>query len=121
MRPKLFAATLLSVAALGCAGGRQVIATSTHQQRVQAEAALRSAENSQAPKVPEAARHLEYARQQIADGERLMRDGEQEAAELRFRQAAADADLAAALARAVPMKDEARRASEQAESLRRGQ
>ncbi|MFB1483578.1 hypothetical protein [Corallococcus sp. RDP092CA] len=120
MRPKLFAVTLLCAAALGCAG-KQVIATSTHQQRVQAEAALRSAENSQAPKVPEAARHLEYARQQIADGERLIREGEQEAAELRFRQAAADADLASALARAVPLKDEARRASEQAESLRRGQ
>ncbi|NOJ94034.1 DUF4398 domain-containing protein [Corallococcus sp. CA049B] len=117
MRPKLFAAALLCVAALGCAG-KQVIATSTHQQRVQAEAALRSAENSQAPNVPEAARHLQFARQQIADGERLIQEGEQEAAELRFRQAAADADLASALARAVPLKNEARRASEQAESLR---
>ncbi|MFP2896906.1 hypothetical protein [Corallococcus sp. 4LFB] len=120
MRPKLFAAALLCVAALGCAS-QQVIPTSTHQQRVQAEAALRSAENSQASNVPEAARHLEFARQQIAAGERLIQEGEQEAAELRFRQAAADADLAAALARAVPLKNEARRASEQVESFRDGQ
>ncbi|NBD09809.1 MULTISPECIES: DUF4398 domain-containing protein [Corallococcus] len=120
MRPKLFAASLLCVAALGCAS-RQVILTSTHQQRVQAEAALRSAENSQAPNVPEAARHLAFARQQINDGERLMQEGEQEAAELRFRQAAADADLAAALARAVPLKNEARRTSERVDSMQRGQ
>ncbi|RKG94072.1 DUF4398 domain-containing protein [Corallococcus terminator] len=120
MRPKLFAAALLCFATVGCAG-KQVITTATHQQRVQAEAALRSAENSQAPNIPEAARHLEFARQQISDGERLIQEGEQEAAELRFRQAAADADLASALARAVPMQNEARRTSEQLDSMRRGQ
>lgn len=120
MRPKLFATALLCVATVGCAT-RPVITTATHQERVEAEAALRSAENSQAPNVPEAARHLEFARQQITEGERLIQEGEEEAAELRFRQAAADADLAAALARSVPLKAEARRTSEQLDAMRRGQ
>ena len=70
--------------------------------------------------MPEAAVHLEFARQQIADAERLWVEGEEQAAELRFMQAEADAELALALARAVPLERESRRTAAQAESLRRG-
>jgi small ligand-binding sensory domain FIST len=118
MRPKLSAA-LLCLALVGCAGKQVIPAPNEH--RVEAEAALRAAEESGASRVPEAARHLEFARQQIADAQRLMVEGEEDAAELRFRQAASDADLALALARSVPIQQEARRTTEQAEALRRGQ
>ncbi|WP_164011510.1 DUF4398 domain-containing protein [Pyxidicoccus trucidator] len=117
MRPKLLAA-LLCLTFVGCAGQR-VIPVPT-ERRVEAEASLKAAEGAGAARVPEAARHLEYARQQLAAAERLLVEGEQEAAELRFRQAEADADLAHALARSVPMEQQARRTTQQAESLRRG-
>ncbi|GHG86047.1 DUF4398 domain-containing protein [Comamonas sp. JC664] len=116
MRPKLVA-VLLGLTVVGCAG-RQVL-PAPNEQRVQAEASLRAAEGAGAGRVPEAALHLEFARQQIADAERLWVEGEQEAAELRFRQATADAELAHALARAVPLERESRRTAAQAESLRR--
>ncbi|WP_426756421.1 DUF4398 domain-containing protein [Myxococcus sp. Y35] len=116
MRPKLLA-VLLGLTMMGCAG-RQVL-PATNEQRVQAEASLRAAEGAGAARVPEAALHLEFARQQLADAERLWVEGEEEAAELRFRQAAADAELAHALARAVPLEREAARTAAQAESLRR--
>ncbi|WP_163781361.1 DUF4398 domain-containing protein [Myxococcus vastator] len=118
MRLKL-TAVLLGLTMAGCAG-RQVL-PAPNEQRVQAEASLRAAEGAGAARVPEAALHLEFARQQIADAERLWVEGEQEAAELRFRQAEADAELAHALARAVPLERESRRTAAQAESLRRGQ
>lgn len=119
MRPKLLAALLcLPLLGAGCAGARVVPVP--NERRVQAEASLRAAESAGAGQVPEAARHLEFARQQVADAERLLVEGEQEAAELRFMQAAADADLALALARAIPLQRQAQRATEQVESLRRG-
>ena len=116
MRPKLLAA-VLCLTLFGCAGTRVIPVP--NERRVQAEASLKAAEGAGASRVPEAARHLEFARQQIADAERLLVEGEQEAAELRFMQAEADADLALALTRSVPLEREARRATQQAESARR--
>jgi hypothetical protein len=116
VRPKLFAA-LLCLTVVGCAGQRVIPVP--NERRVEAEASLKAAEGAGASRIPEAARHLEFARQQISDAERLLVEGEQEAAELRFMQAEADADLAHALARAIPMERESRRTTEQAESLRR--
>ena len=112
MRPKLSAARLSLT--FVCGAGKQVI-PAPNEYRVEAEASLKAAEGAGASRIPEAARHLEFARQQIADAERLMVEGEQEAAELRFRQAEADADLAHALARSIPME----RAARQAEAQRR--
>ncbi|NMO18416.1 DUF4398 domain-containing protein [Pyxidicoccus fallax] len=117
MRPKLIAA-LLCLTVVGCAGQRVIPVP--NERRVEAEASLKAAEGAGASRVPEAARHLEFARQQIADAERLLVEGEQEAAELRFMQADADADLAHALARSVPIQRQADRAVQQAESIRRG-
>jgi hypothetical protein len=116
VRPKLLAA-VMCLTLVGCAG--QPVIPAPTERRVQAEASLRAAEGAGASRVPEAAQHLEYARQQLADAERLLVEGEQEAAELRFMQAEADADLALALARSVPLEREARRATQQAESARR--
>ncbi|MFP2933229.1 DUF4398 domain-containing protein [Pyxidicoccus sp. 3LG] len=118
MRPKLIATLLcLTVLGVGCAGKQVIPAPNEH--RVDAEASLRAAEGAGADRIPEAARHLEFARQQVADAERLMVEGEEEAAELRFRQAAADADLAHALARSIPMERAANQTARQAESMRR--
>lgn len=117
MRPKLFAA-VLSLTLVGCAAQRVIPVP--NERRVEAEASLKAAESAGAARVPEAARHLDYARQQLADAERLLVEGEQEAAELRFLQADADADLAHALARSIPIQREAQRTTQQAESLRRG-
>nr|WP_225937574.1 DUF4398 domain-containing protein [Myxococcus sp. RHSTA-1-4] len=103
---------------VGCAGQRVVPVP--NERRVEAEASLKAAEGAGADRIPEAARHLEYARQQVSDAERLLVEGEEEAAELRFMQAAADADLAHALARSIPIQRQADRATQQAESLRRG-
>ncbi len=116
MRPKLLAA-LVCLTLVGCAGQRVIPVP--NERRVEAEASLRAAEGAGADRVPEAARHLEYARQQIADAERLLVEGEQEAAELRFMQAEADADLALALARSIPVQQQARRTAQQADAARR--
>jgi hypothetical protein len=116
VRPKLLAA-VLCLTLFGCAS-KQVVPV-PNDRRVQAEASLKAAEGAGAGRVPQAAQHLEFARQQIADAERLLVEGEQEAAELRFMQAAADADLALALAHSVPLEREAQRATQQAEAARR--
>ncbi|QSQ21037.1 DUF4398 domain-containing protein [Pyxidicoccus parkwayensis] len=116
MRPKLLAA-VLCLTLFGCAS-KQVVPTH-NESRVQAEASLKAAESAGASRVPEAAQHMEFARQQIADAERLLVEGEQEAADMRFRQAEADADLALALARSIPLEREAQRATQQAEAARR--
>ena len=115
MRPKLLAA-LLCLTVVGCAGQRVIPAP--NERRVEAEASLRAAESAGAARYPESARHLEFARQQIADAERLLVEGEQEAAELRLMQAEADAELALALARSIPAQQQAQRSARQAEALR---
>ncbi|MDC0711482.1 DUF4398 domain-containing protein [Stigmatella sp. ncwal1] len=86
----------------------------------ESHATLRAARDVGAAQVPEAATYLAFAQQQVIQAEQLMAQGENEAADLQLRQAAADARLAFALAQAVPLENEARRLAEQAESLRRG-
>ncbi|MBU8895698.1 hypothetical protein DRW03_20415 [Corallococcus sp. H22C18031201] len=118
MRPKL-CASLLCLTLAGCAGSQ--VRPATQSQRVHAEASLRAAEESGGERIPEAARHMTYARQQLTRAEHLLGQGEQKSAALQFEQAAADADLALALARAVPLEEQARRTTDQVEALRRGQ
>jgi hypothetical protein len=118
MRKTLLAAALALVAS-GCAV-RQARTEETPTARLaESQAAIRAAEELGAARIPEAATYLGFARQQVQQAERLIQEGRDDAAELQLRQAAADAQLALALARAVPLEHEARRLTEQVDSLRR--
>lgn len=63
------------------------------------QAAIRSAREVGAEQNPTAALHLQYAREQFAQAERLSREGDGERAERVLARAEADAELALALSR----------------------
>ncbi len=111
-------AMALALMALGC-GAKRVKVEVPPALRAESLATVRAAEQSGAARVPEAATFLGFAQQQVAEAERLMAQGLYEAAELQLRQATADAQLALALARAIPLEREAQRLERQAEALRR--
>ncbi|MCP3099071.1 DUF4398 domain-containing protein [Myxococcus sp. K15C18031901] len=117
MRPKLLAAVLFTTL-MGCAS--QQVTHISNKERTEAVASMRAAEGAGASRVPEAARHLEFARQQINRGEELLLDKDKEGAELSFMQADADADLAYAIAQSTQLEAQARQTTQQAEQLHRG-
>jgi len=110
-------AVALAVLASGCSAKR-VTADAPTERLAESQAALRAAEQSGAARVPEAAVYLGYAQQQLVEAQRLISQGRHDAAELQLHQASADAQLALALARAVPLEHEARRLTNQANALR---
>ncbi|XXF78489.1 DUF4398 domain-containing protein [Myxococcaceae bacterium GXIMD 01537] len=112
-------ATILSLAAAGCATSQK--ASTAREQFAESRASLRAAEEVGADRIPESARYLGYARQQLDEADRLLAANEYDAADLVLRQAAADADLALALAREVPLRTEAQQLRARAEALRREQ
>jgi hypothetical protein len=114
---KMLLAAALALMASGCAAKR-ISADIPTEHLAESRTAVRAAEDMGAASVPEAATYLGYAQQQVAAGQQLLTEGRYEAAELQLRQAAADAQLALALARAVPAENEARRMLEQVEALR---
>jgi hypothetical protein len=116
---KMLLAAALALLASGCSAKR-VTADPPTERMAESRTVIRAAEEVGAARVPEAATYLGFAHQQVAEAERLMSEGRHDAADLQLRQAAADAQLALALARAVPLEDEARRLLEQVETLRRG-
>jgi hypothetical protein len=117
MRKTLLAAAL-AVLGSACAAKR-VTAEPPTERLAESQATLRAAEQVGAARVPEAATYLGFAQQQVVAAQQLMSEGRYGAADLQLRQAAADAELALALARAVPLENEARRMLEQVEALRR--
>lgn len=118
MRRTLLTA-VLCLGGLGCATTSQQRVP--QEQLVESRAAIRAAEEVGAERVPEAQRYLNFARQQVGDAERLLTENEYESADLVLRQAAADAELALALAREVPLRNEAQRLRQRVEALRQGQ
>ena len=112
----LLAATGLAVVlAVGCA------TTRVSSPRVAAaQGAIRAAEEMGAPGVPRAQLHLKYARDQLAQANTLLENGESEAAELVLMRAEADAELALALAREESSRARAAQARRDVESARRG-
>jgi hypothetical protein len=113
---------LTAVLCLGAVGCATTPNRSTPQaQLVESQAAIRAAEEVGAERIPEAERYLTFARQQMSDAERLLTENEYEAAELVLRQAEADAELAMALAREVPLRNDAQLLRQRVESLRQGQ
>jgi hypothetical protein len=117
MRKTLLAAALALVAC-GCAAMR-VTAEPPTERVAESQMAIRAAEEVGAARVTEAATYLGFAQQQVAAAQQLMTEGRYGAADLQLQQAAVDAQLALALARAVPLEDEARRMLQQVEALRR--
>jgi len=88
-------------------------------QRMEANsAAIRSAEEVGAPKVPQAALHLQLAREQTEHAQALLAKGERGNAEGLLLRAEADADLAVALSREDTSKRQAQEAIEQVRKLR---
>jgi heat shock protein HslJ len=115
---KTLLAVALAVLASGCAAKRVTVDAPT-ERLAESQAAIRAAEQSGAARVPEAAIYLGFAHQSVVEAQRLMGQGRHDAAELQLKQASADAQLALAMARAVPLEDEARRLTNQANALRR--
>ena len=87
-------------------------------ERLQAtSAAIRGAEEVGAPRVPQAALHLQLAKEQSQQAEKMIADGDREQAALVLMRAEADANLAIALARNVQEQHEADVAAQKVRDL----
>lgn len=84
-----------------------------------AHAAVRGASEVGAADVPRAALHQRLAREQIARADVLIRDGDNDRAELVLERAESDAELALALAREDHSRHEAQLAVDRVRTLRR--
>jgi hypothetical protein len=98
-------AALLGAAQLACGG-----TPPPHTQMATAQASVRAAEVGGAPTHPQAELRLKHANELIAEAEALMKEGDNEEAELKLRAAESDAELALALA----LKEQAKKDAEQA-------
>lgn len=81
------------------------------------EVTLRQAEQAGAATVPDAAQHLEWAREQTQGAHRLIEQHRRGDAALFLMRAEADAELALALAQEAPVRAEADRLLEQVRQL----
>ena len=106
-----FATILLPLVVLGCAK-QNTLETSS------ATSAMRSAEVSGAQDLPQASLHLQLAREQLEEAERLNADGEEEMAKSMLTRAAADAELALLLSHEQTEKDAADAALAKVAALR---
>lgn len=86
---------LLVAASLAACGGAQLNQTKL----TEVQASVRAAEEVGAPDQPQAALHLQLARDEIAKAKKLADDGEDEDAALYLERARADAELAIQIAR----------------------
>lgn len=102
---------------VGCAGVQQVPPT---EELVDSQVSIRQAEEAGAATVPDAAQHLQWAREQTSEARRLLEHNERDKAALFLRRAAADAELALALAREAPARAEADRLLQQVQQLQQG-
>ncbi len=84
------------------------------------EAPVRAAAELGATRVPEAALELKLAQDQIELAKQFLRDGNKQRADMILLRAQADAELAIALAKEVPLAAEARNAAEQVKALQQG-
>ncbi|MBN1773247.1 MAG: DUF4398 domain-containing protein [Deltaproteobacteria bacterium] len=107
----VFAVTVVAGAiAVGCA--------STPLQTETATSGIRAASEVGAADVPQAALHLQLAREELARANRLSSEGEDERAVSMLARAEVDAELALALSREDAEKVQARAAMEQVRQLR---
>src|SRR3954470_783678 len=95
----------------GCAAGvssEKVAAT---------DSSIRAAEELGAPRVPQAALHLQLAKEENEHAQKFIKDGDAKHAEGQLMRAQADAELALALAREAPMQVEAQQEADKARAL----
>lgn len=95
MRTNYLSGVVVSALALGACAG----APKPTQQLVNAESALRAAEEVGADRVPQAELHAKLAKEQLASAKKLMEEGDNAEAERVLKRAKADAELAVALSR----------------------
>ncbi|AKF09533.1 Hypothetical protein DB32_006682 [Sandaracinus amylolyticus] len=105
---------ILITAAAGCGG-----APPPTRAQAEAVAAVRSAEAVGAQEEPQAAYHLELAREQVRSAEQLIDRGRTQEAGGALMRAKADADLALALSHEADTREQAATVREQVESLQR--
>jgi hypothetical protein len=111
---QLFGVAVLMIAG-GCAAGvssEKVAAT---------DSSIRAAEEVGAPKVPQAALHLQLAKEENGQAQKYIQDGDAKHAEGQLMRAQADAELALALAREAPMQVEAQQEADKAHALQQQQ
>jgi hypothetical protein len=84
-------------------------------------AALRSANELGAEKVPKAQLHIQLAQESIARAEHMMQEGNNDSATFALMRAQSDAELALSLAREEPAKREAQAALEKVSRLKPSQ
>lgn len=102
LRGALVPAAAMSLLALGACATGQV----SQAQMTETQAAIRGAEEVDAHQAPQAALHLQYAEEQLADAQELAED-EPELANRLLMRAEADAELAIALAEEAELRAEA--------------
>jgi hypothetical protein len=99
------------VLAAGCAAGV------SNEKIAATDSSIRAAEELGAPKVPQAALHLQLAKEENAHARTFISAGDTKQAEGQLQRAEADAELALALAREAPMQVEAQQEADKARSL----
>jgi hypothetical protein len=82
------------------------------------QAAIRSARENGAERVPDAALHLKVANEQLDVARKLLVDGDNKRAEYVLMRAEADAETAVALARESTAREEARRTLDEVQKLK---
>lgn len=106
--------TLLALGALvstGCAAGV------SNEKIAATDSSIRAAEELGAPRVPQAALHLQLAKEENEHAQKFIKDGDTSHAEGQLLRAQADAELALALAREAPMQAEAQQQADKARAL----
>jgi hypothetical protein len=97
---------LLAAAALAACGGAQL----NQNKLAEVQAAVTAADAVGAANQPQAELHLQLARDQLAQAQRVAKDGDEERAALLLERSRADADLALQLARTEQEREKAREA-----------
>lgn len=113
-RFQLIVPAALAFAALGCASSALPV-----QQMTSPRQEIRAAEEIGAAEHPQGALHLKYAKDQVAEADRLLSAGDEENAQLALMRATADAKLAVELAREDKARDEALEAQKKIAELRK--
>lgn len=110
--PVLLVSGALLIAACGASAPVPESALTT------SKADIRAAQAVGAPNVPQAALHLKMARDQVAEAQGLIKNGQNTKAQLVLDRADADAQLAIALTRSKQLKAEAARAIKKVHELK---
>ena len=97
----------------GCATTRSI----PPEALIDSEVSIRQAEEAGAAQLPDAARHLQWARERTKEARRLLENDQRDRAALFLQRAEADAALALALAREAPARADAERVRQEIQQL----